>query len=740
MTNDIELSRLMTKNMRQVVNILKNHPNNIEKRLKHCQLNVRYLQKCIKNSNCLGSKKHLESCISNMLSFREQLKAMIHGGGGYTKGKKIKGMKWEDLECAFESHEKIRELKYFNTKNEMIGRTDIKFWYTNNVEEPLLIKLEEFQERDSGRALSGILNLKINVNKCKQLRGSSYIRLPTSIEDKKACINVQNDDDACFARAVTSALFPAKKHSYRTTSYLHYEIVLKLKGITFPMTLNQLEKHSEDCQKQNECKIVIPTSYMNRNVIQFKNFKNKEHVPLVIYADVECYLKPIKVNGYSYQQKYQQHVAYSIGFYICCTFEDKLNYYKSYRGENCEKWFATELKEIGLIVHEKYSNPLPVTKLRDAEKDDFYGATICHICEKPLNGDRNLDHCHLTGRYRGISHKKCNLQYQDCYTIPVIFHNLSGYDGHFTDSYRHLADSLDNLSSLLTEYKILHKNCFDGDDEKYKLLTRKGVFPYDYVDNLDKLNERSLPPIDSFFNKLNEFNISDIDYNHAKKVWKMFDIKTMGEYSDRYLKIDILLLADIFETFRDKTLDLYKLDAAHYYTTPGLAFDAALKITKTTLKTLPDIDMVRFIERGIRGGLSQCSNRYSKANNKYMSDYNCNEDSKYIMYYDVNNLYDDVLSVPDDSPHGYILEVDLKYPEDLHDLHNDLPFCPIREKPPGSKTEKLVTTLTDKERYLRKTDILFDKPIIDGFSILEIAKTSMYDFHYGFIIKIFPGG
>lgn len=83
----------------------------------------------------------------------------------------------------------------------------------------------------------------------------------------------------------------------------------------------------------------------------------------------------------------KQHVAYSIRFYVCCTFEDILIYYKSYRGENCKKWFATELKEIGLIVHEKYSNPLPVTKLSDAEKDDFYGATICHICEKPLNGD-----------------------------------------------------------------------------------------------------------------------------------------------------------------------------------------------------------------------------------------------------------------------------------------------------------------------------------------------------------------
>lgn len=131
-----------------------------------------------------------------------------------------------------------------------------------------------------------------------------------------------------------------------------------------------------------------------------------------------------------------------------------------------------------------------------------------------------------------------------------------------TDSYRHWADSFDNLSSLLTEYKTLHNNCFDGDDEKYKLLTRKGVFPYDYVDNLDKLNERSLPSIDSFYNKLNESNISDIDFNHAKKVWKMFDIKTMGEYTDLYLKIDVLLLADIFETYRDKTLDLYKLDAA----------------------------------------------------------------------------------------------------------------------------------------------------------------------------------
>ncbi|XP_025160303.1 uncharacterized protein LOC112589825 [Harpegnathos saltator] len=215
--------------------------------------------------------------------------------------------------------------------------------------------------------------------------------------------------------------------------------------------------------------------------------------------------------------------------------------------------------------------------------------------------------------------------------------------------------------------------------------------------------------------------VSESDYAHATNIWQRFAIQTLGEYSDLYLKIDVLLLANIFENFRNSCIKSYGLDPAYYYTLPGFTWDAMLKHTDVNFELLTDIDMVMFIERGIRGGLSQCSGRYAKANNKYMQSYDPLQPSSYLMYFDVNNLYGwamcqqlpyaefrwvddvsnfDVSSIALDSPIGYILEVDLEYPQHLHDAHTDLPFCPTRGKPPNKKQDKLLATLCDKQRYV----------------------------------------
>ena len=168
---------------------------------------------------------------------------------------------------------------------------------------------------------------------------------------------------------------------------------------------------------------------------------------------------------------------------------------------------------------------------------------------------------------------------------------------------------------------------------------KKGVFPYDYLEWCAELDEVELPPTEAFYSALNNSDISAEDYSHAQAVWREFDICTLGEYSDLYLKTDVLLLADVFENFRSDCHRAYDLDPAHYYTAPGLTWDAMFKHTGIELQLLTDIDMVLFVERGIRGGISQCSNRYSRANNLYVADYNPTEDTTYLIYYDVNNLY-----------------------------------------------------------------------------------------------------
>ena len=176
--------------------------------------------------------------------------------------------------------------------------------------------------------------------------------------------------------------------------------------------------------------------------------------------------------------------------------------------------------------------------------------------------------------------------------------------------------------------------------DQLELLKRKGVYPYDYVDRLDRLSETQLPPKEAFYSKLNDEHISDEDYEHAQKVWEAFDCKTLKDYHDLYLKSDVILLADVFETFRDLCMTNYELNPAWYYTAPGLAWDAALKMTKVGLELLTDIEMLDMVEEGIRGGVSSIMHRHGKANNKYMGkDFNPENPSKYLVYLDANNLY-----------------------------------------------------------------------------------------------------
>ena len=214
-------------------------------------------------------------------------------------------------------------------------------------------------------------------------------------------------------------------------------------------------------------------------------------------------------------------------------------------------------------------------------------------------------------------------------------------------------------------------------------------------------------------------SISEEDYQHAQRVWKEFGIHDLGDYHDVYLRTDVVLLVNVFEAFRDTCLRHYSLDPVHFYTSPGLAWKTCLKHTGIKLELLTDPDMLLMFEWGIRGGITQAVRKYASANNKYMGDrFEPKSESSHLQYLDANNLYGWAMSQPlptggfkwvDVNPNeiselatrtdkGYILEVDVSYPKDLHDSHNDLPFMCERMEINGA--EKLVPNLRDKKSYV----------------------------------------
>ena len=457
-----------------------------------------------------------------------------------------------------------------------------------------------------------------------------------------------------------------------------------------------LANHANNCLTINGVQ-AINMPKQGENILKFNNFHKQLPVPFVIYADFEAITK--KVQGCkqseemgSYTEAYQTHEDCGSAYKVVCCYDDK--YSKNiciYRGENAVYGFMEKMLEeveyCKAVVKKHFNKPLVMT---EDDEQRFRTMDGCHICgEKYDDKDvRVRDHCHITGKFRGSAHQECNLKLRikpENLKIPIIFHNLRGYDSHFImqqigeiakkhaytntkgekqdlninaipnnmekymafmlgnnltflDSFQFMSSSLDKLVSNLPKEALKYTSqVFKG--KRLNLMSQKGVYPYDFMDSFEKFDQTELPTKDQFYSILNDQHITDDEYDHAKKVWKAFKIKTMGEYHDLYLGSDVLLLADVFESFRKTCLQYYKLDPCHYFTSPGLSWDAMLKMTNIKLELMTDIDMFQFIEKGMRGGVSYIAHRYGKANNKYMKEYDEKAPSKYIMYLDANNLY-----------------------------------------------------------------------------------------------------
>ena len=242
------------------------------------------------------------------------------------------------------------------------------------------------------------------------------------------------------------------------------------------------------------------------------------------------------------------------------------------------------------------------------------------------------------------------------------------------------------------------------------------------MDTWERFNETLLPDKEAFYSNLKSEDITDVDYRHAKRVFKNLSNKHLGDYHDLYVQSDTLLLADVFENFRNMCIKVHELDPAHFLSAPVLAWQACLKKADVELEILSDPDMLLMAENGIREGICHAILRYAKASNKYMKDYNKDEEESFLQYDDADNLYgfpmiqplpvdgfdwmedlskideDFIKNCDEDSDKGDIRDVDVEYPKHLHDLHSDLLFLPERMK--IDQCNKLVCNLYDKKTVL----------------------------------------
>lgn len=529
-------------------------------------------------------------------------------------------------------------------------------------------------------------------------------------------------------------------------------------------------KHVENCK--NKCPQVTRFPIEPKNILKWTSYNKKIKQPIAIYSDFET----MNIGG--------QLTATSYVYVIVDDTQTPLEL-REYRAEEgvISHFLRSIISDVKAFENSRIEHKNITWTPEDRKR--YLESTHCHICEEPFDTSitdftqpkaRVADHYHIEfphtkptednkpGRLRGAAHRDCNEKFHRKFRVPVVFHNLKNFDSHliiqniapfvenprdfncipqtiekylsfsfrnidFIDSMHFLNASLDTLSQTLNpnEMRIM-KNYFP-DEKTFNLLTRKGIFPYEYITSYEKLEETKLPSKKHFYNTLKKCDITDEDYTHAQLVWKTLRCNTLGDYQDVYNKCDTLLLADVFENFRSSMLNYYGQDPILFVSLPSFVWSSMLKMTKIQLELVSNPDIYLMIEEGVRGGVSVIPTRYAEAVNdesailyidcvnlygKALSDYLPYKDFRFV---DVGK-FDEVLSTSNVSEVGFICEVDMYVPKELHDYMNDFPLAPTKTKIEAEKlstyqikilktlnmkykpTEKLITSLEPKSKYI----------------------------------------
>jgi len=505
--------------------------------------------------------------------------------------------------------------------------------------------------------------------------------------------------------------------------------------------------------------------------------------------------------------------------------------YAAFTGESCVedgmKYLTNLSKKVYKWNKENANQPAILSK---RQIDDHMRAQECYVCgdqfKEYRKGEGNekikvKEHDHLTGEYRGAACQQCNgkMRLRNNF-LPVFFHNFKNYDSHvicaeglgkikgwdvsviaqtsekytsvnatfmvetptqrskgvymtigFRDSFQFLAMSLDNLVKNLSAEELIHTRQLFPTEELFRSVAlSKGVFPYTYFDSPARMTETALPSRQHFFNDLEQEECSQERYAKAQQVWTDCECSTLEDYMLLYLRCDVYQLADVFERFRELTLEGDGLDPAYYYTLPGLVWDSAFKMTGARVDLLDSVDKYNFVEGGIRGGMTFINQHHVEANNARIPEsFNPVEPEVDLLYVDANNLYGNALSqkLPEkdfkwmeekmtakqimdfdyEGEIGHIFEVDLVYPRELQDRTTDLPFAPekmiiperclsdnMREqwkrlngdtKKAYRGSQKLLLTHWDKYNYVIHGKLL-QYYLQQGMELIQIHRTLQF--------------
>ena len=673
-------------------------------------------------------------------------------------------IKNEDQFCFIWSY--IRYLNPVNKNPNRITKKDKELF--NNIYEKL--NYFEFPLKINKNNIVKIENiLEINICILSADENNNVIPMFSSENNHKNDLNLfYYKDHICLIKDINKYLYRNNRNKNKT-----YFCSRCLNSFISEENLNNHKKLCLKYNKKSE-KIILPKE---KSILKFEKIEHMIKSPFTIYYDIETYSQYLKKTKQFKKIENTMHEKllkpYLIGYILKCNYDEKFSKKcQIFVGEECIEKFIlnlvfTERKYIYETIKENFNKQIESNP--DLTKFDI---NTCHLCNKKIISKPVKNHCHFTSKMLGYAHNKCNLRYKfkkdnvnDEYLINVFAHNSQNFDQSFLiralqnldnkipfsclprnsnkfislqigsfifkDSYLFLNKSLDYLTGTINDDdRISLKQEFG---KNYQLLTKKGIYPYDYFDNTKKYNEQKLPDKKEFFNKINNKNISDEDYNHAKNVFEKFKCENLLDYSILYLKTDICHLSDVFQKFSDFSYKTYELDPRHSFTLPGFSWQSMLKMTKIELELISDPDMYLFLMDTIRGGISVCNKKHVIADNKYINE--TTKNNKYLMYLDANNLYG--VSMIQSLPYKNfkwsdnltlnkiqtgIYEVDIEIPTNLHNKFKDYPLASEIKSIPENNLSEYQTYLNNKLniKYTGK-----DKKLI-----LDLLPKKNYNVYY----------